>query len=486
MISVNKKSTGMYSKFGIFKRDNFAKLFNADKVLKKIPTGIAVTEAYIGDVRKMIQNVYAFAADGVNIGNTIKAKIVRTPNRGPLGFGAVEPCITLRNTARTGIETTAAYYYRTTCEIGSNPGQGLKKKSNGSNTRVRRPIMRDSLRDYQSTEIQKELRINTGFNQKRFTVPSGDTVFNCEDFTKIFDASAAEKQIRINEKGITKVYGALHWTSQQYKFINLNDHYSTSILIRVVRFKNDGDDIKSLVRDITSNQLHSPEKTQDKIPLELQITDPFANASPISGKIKYEFLTHMEASIEGCEEFRRRIEILETYKRVLTPGSKWDFKLLQKFKHGIRINECFNNVKCNRSESIPGAFIIIEMIGDRRGMIENVKTGGYIPGYSPAEIMFNFETKIKYISADVTDETLIDKGIIFTQKRGEDEFEEDEMLEHFHENRDQRMNVNFENIDNKNYRMVKNNVGVDTELPLWGLLQKLDYSKLSADRWEVY
>lgn len=53
------------------------------------------------------------------------------------------------------------------------------------------------------------------------------------------------------------------------------------------------------------------------------------------------------------------------------------------------------------------------------------------------------ETKIKYISADVTDETLIDKGVIFTQKRGEDEFEEDEILEHFHENRDQRMKINL-------------------------------------------
>lgn len=156
MISVNKKTTGIYSRSGIFTKDNFAKIFKADKVLKKIPKGIQVSEAYIGDVRRMVENVYAFAADGVNIGNTIKAKIIRTPNRGPLGFGTIEPCISLRNTARTGIETTAAYYYRTTCEIGSNPGQGLKKKSNGSNTRVRRPIMRDSLRDYQSTEIQKE------------------------------------------------------------------------------------------------------------------------------------------------------------------------------------------------------------------------------------------------------------------------------------------------------------------------------------------
>ena len=144
--------------------------------------------------------------------------------------------------------------------------------------------------------------------------------------------------------------------------------------------------------------------------------------------------------------------VVESWKRVLTPGSIWEFNFHHHLGKGIHINKLTDLTK-SKEDHPSGYVFVLEYLGDRRAKIIRNKDKDFFTGYSPCLIHMDFETRLGYLY-DVTKDQE-HEAICYRRKRNEEDFEEESDFNTiFTPDREGEFHVNYDNIllpqDDKN------------------------------------
>ena len=178
-----------------------------------------------------------------------------------------------------------------------------------------------------------------------------------------------------------------------------------------------------------------------KINEDDQYSDP--NTTNKINRITLNFNTSLKCQLTDSTKFNDRAKIIESYVRVLTPGSIWEFNLHQHFGKGIHLNYLYDIESENKDHPV-GYVLLLEYIGDRRGKIRRNIDNDFFFGYAPCKIHIEFCHKLAYLADTSNGDD--EAPAIYRKKKKEEDFEDGSVYEAlFTPNREASFNVDFEN-----------------------------------------
>jgi len=177
------------------------------------------------------------------------------------------------------------------------------------------------------------------------------------------------------------------------------------------------------------------------IPEDDQYTDPIVDDK--KNRIQIQFETSLKTKLTDSVHFRDRAKIVKTFRKVLTPSSSWDFTLETHFGKGIHLNY-LNDIKQLNKDFPIDYFIVLEIVGDNRGVILRKKDKDTFLGYSPTNVQFEFDIKICYMNDSRHEE---EKPCYYRRAKGDDDFKEGGVFaEIFCPDSEDVFNVSYDNI----------------------------------------
>ena len=376
----------------------------------------------------------------------------------------------------------------------------------------------ESSKDYIQHSKRKHLTLKTGFEQKGFSFLLEDTFLRVSDLLTLFGKDKNIKQnILKNKNGLRNVYGCLYNTELNLKLSSGIDYYSSYIKIHLIKVTDNHDDVRTLVSEITNNGVHrtpvnknsdedkkdsnlrtklkdqalkfTQEKTEEaikksNIPKDLknfllkerlknegslrgkasdfgkinddeQYTEPSPSLLDKTNKFSVNFDTSIRTKLTDSIQFRDRAKIIHTWHKILTPGSIWDFNLIQHFGQGIHLNYLYDIENLNNDHPVSYC-IVIEHFGDRKAKLIRKKDNDVFFGYGPSRLRVEFKHSVKYLGIQKDDalDSMDPTPCVYKTKKNDNDFEErSSFYDLFTPDREPRFNVNFESIqmieDNK-------------------------------------
>jgi hypothetical protein len=497
----NFLNSAFISSGGRGKIGNLSKVFGADN-LSSIKSSNSPSENFskVGEFGKTMKQVIT---DGIKIGDgSHTASFVEGTCNALIGAVRTEnPLLTRSNTTAIGKnEATISY---THASVGIPTTSRVKKLKNGPYMDYEKKTLASSKKDYQGHSKRKNLKLTSGFDRKSYVFLMEDTFLTVDDLCKFYIYDDKIKgQLDRSKNGTRDLYGALCKSVRHVHLRNKMELHNVAINLHLCKMTDIHDDVRHLILETTNNKYKN---TVDKIKKEMfetiidgvkknlrgkskdaesilemevlkkylmrnnsrggsipedeQYTDPIVDNE--ENRINIQFETSLRTKLTDSIHFQDRAKIVKTFRKVLTPSSSWDFTLETHFGKGIHLNYLNDIKELNKNYPVEN-FIILEIVGDSRGVILRKKDKDQFSGYSPTNIHFEFDTKICYIN-DGKDEE--EKPALYRVKKGEEDFEEGGIFaETFCPDRQDVFNVDYNNIQlredinakNKEYKLEYN------------------------------
>ena len=372
--------------------------------------------------------------------------------------------------------------YRTTAQIGTKPGRKMQKLQQGPVLEKHSREMLNSEKDCLKPSNRPKLKFVHGINQRCYCFLSENTfipfreIKNLTDYDKEHEESLTknlhESILRLTNqeppiddikrfspdttRRITDFYSAILKTELELRLINNTPGYSSNVTIHLVEFKQSAIERNaSTINRLTKNlQYEEFNKEKDKESLEkasfrrkyfIERLNP-ADLKHVSNNNKYtkQLITTLNCNITRLEAFKRDVKVLKSWTRNLSSKSKWDFNLTTNFRKGVLLNKIHELDHDGICEDTPiQPFLIIETYGDPRGSgIRLEDDEEFNNFYTATQHQFDVKLRVHYLAKpDNPDEIHM-----FKETRKDTEFLSREKSIQYYPEREEKFNINFENI----------------------------------------
>lgn len=298
-----------------------------------------------------------------------------------------------------------------------------------------------------------------------------------------------EKKNLNKQKRIVKYNAGLLETNLKLKVMNMLPVYDSSIRIYLMKFNNtavssNDATIAKLLNNIMPSYLENSEKRTDNFTkksknffnekkdeqilcedIDKHISDleqetvqfkpiPMLQRMKVSSIKKehqneqqYQLVTSLNCNVPRLESFRDKCEIIKYWDRKLSPGDIWNFEITETFREGLYLNKLSEmSANAGLDDDTPiSHFIVVEAYGDRSGAIMR-KDDGSLWGneYSPSKLQFEFCFQYKYLALPENPDEII---VYPTSNTSDKEFDNNETAAFYYPNREESLNVDFNDID---------------------------------------
>ena len=213
-----------------------------------------------------------------------------------------------------------------------------------------------------------------------------------------------------------------------------SDHYSVIAKIHLVEIHDSNKSLYTIAQKCFPNQKST---VIDAIPADTRFGKLKRNQ-----QFSTSCLSDLNCTLNKSSYFKSNCTIVKTFQRTLGPSDTWKFNYTLKYGPGIILNEIFQDK--DAYHPIAYAFVI-DLQGDPRASVTD-ENGLNYDGSSPGRVNFSFERRITLIKEQDWDNS----GEVFTVSQFEDQsndFENEELIDYFTHDREERMNINFEDIN---------------------------------------
>ena len=372
--------------------------------------------------------------DGVNVNN--KATVGSIYNGHGSFFSSASSLITysVSNKVQNVVLGEATSNITTTSlSVGRTTSKRLINKS--SQLVIAKKLIKDSNRDYKSVTKRSSLTASYGFNQRLHSFMLEDLYTTVKDMRVLYKPKWEDYQKNFADKGINKtLYGDFLSEYLQLRIKSESDHYSTMVKIHLVKVHDTDIDLNMVAKGCFPN---GKSNVIDALPTDMRYSKLKKN-----GTFNCVGLTDLNCTLNKSTYFKSNCTIVKTFKRVLGPSDIWKFNYYLSYGPGIVLNELFQS----KNDKHPIAYaMVVDIQGDPRASITDSNGLNY-DGSSPGRVNFSFERSIKLIK----EQDWSNSGEKFTVTQFEDqsmEFEDEGLSEYFTKDREEKMNIDFEDIN---------------------------------------
>ena len=323
--------------------------------------------------------------------------------------------------------------HTTTLNIGKPTTKRLLNKS--SQFVVAKKLIKDSNRDYKTVSKRSSLTASYGFNQRLYSFKLQDLYTTVKDMRVLYNSKWQNYQKNFADKGINKtLYGDFLSEYLKLTIKSESDHYSTIVKIHLVKIHDTDIDLNMVAKRCFPN---GKSNIIDALPTDMRYSKLKKNSN-----FNCIGLTDLACTLNKSTYFKSNCTIVKTFKRTLGPSDIWKFNYNLNYGPGIILNDLFQT----KNDNHPIAYaIVVDVQGDPRASITDSNGLNY-DGTSPGRVNFSFERSIRLIKEQDWSNT----GEIFTVSQFEDqsmEFENEELSQYFTSDREEKMNINFQDIN---------------------------------------
>lgn len=374
--------------------------------------------------------------------------------------------------------------YRTEIHIGKGHNRKINSYLNGPTYEVFEKVILKTSSDFLESKKRKDLKSICGANQRNFTFFDSDsflciadikemTSYNDKhyqtlkkqyremidnlDLSEVAESLVDEKSKpvvgefvkKFNGKEIkkkyVKYYAGLLSTRQKIKIINRMPVYNLSIIIHLVRFNSYSEpncvsSIDDLMREITNVSRPGQNLFLERLsPENVKKVTKSANSN-----LQQQIVTTLNVNLTGLESFKQHCTVLNSWKRELESGDQWNITLNHNFKNGVYLNKLYEiNQHVHKNAPLTD-FFVLETYGDQRaGLFRKEDAESFFNVYSPCMFQYDYELSYKHLSESTTQ----DEIVCYQTASKNREFEDETYGSHWYPDRQQELNVNFEDID---------------------------------------
>lgn len=163
-----------------------------------------------------------------------------------------------------------------------------------------------------------------------------------------------------------------------------------------------------------------------QIPEDQQSSDPYI--TDLSNKFSVNFSVSLNTEWTDSINFNDQARIVNTWNRILTPGSTWEFNLTHHFGKGLNLNYLYDIESVNSNHLVILCFVfVLESFGDKRGKIIRRKDEGASNGYSLVVLRCDFNHQITYLGKE-SDHVDDDITVVSKRKRKDTDFIESSLF----------------------------------------------------------
>lgn len=161
---------------------------------------------------------------------------------------------------------------------------------------------------------------------------------------------------------------------------------------------------------------------------------------------QYQLVTTLNCNIPKLESFKDRCQVIKSWNRKIGPGDIWNFNLKETFKDGLYLNKLSELTRNHGvSDNTPiSYFIMIECYGDDTAAVlrkEDNEVFGNV--YSPSKLQFEMDFQYKYLAQPENP----DEIAVFSKSTNDKEFQDQEIGAFYYPDRQEYLNIDFEDID---------------------------------------
>lgn len=452
---------------------------------------------YNNDTRYKKSNIYTTFA---NIGDDHSKKINQLKN-GPTHEVEYRE---LLNTKRDSLSTEARACLKTNHGVNQRSYSFMKslhltvgdvKDLTDFNSKHKNKINENLLGFILNTWKEEQTSMWTQFNKtnsnqeiKKRTTEIDKSVKNLKSYLDLKKANH-EKQLK-KQKQIVRYNAGLLETSLKIQIMNMLPVYESNVRVYLLKFNStsiasNGATIDKLLSNImptylensnkrgdsftkTSKKFFSSQAKKDK-PLFCgdienhidELTQESVKFKPIpmlervkitnikresENEHQYQLVTTLNCNIPKLESFRDRCQVIKHWDRKLGPGDIWNFNLKETFRDGLYLNKLSELTKnhCVCDNTPISYFIMIECYGDGAGAVirkDDKELFGNV--YSPSKLQFEMNFQYKYLAKPENP----DEIVVFPRSSSDKQFENPETAAFYYPNREESLNIDFEDID---------------------------------------
>lgn len=380
------------------------------------------------------QNKIFDMAEGIHINNKKTIGSIYNGHGSLFATSSNNVTYSVKNTAQQVLlgEATSSIH-RTSLHVGKPTTKRLKSKA--SQLVLSEKLIKDSNRDYKTVKKRSSLTSTFGFNQRLHSFLLEDLYTTVEDMRILYKNKWKDYQKNFADKGINKtLYGDFLSESLKLTVKSESDHYSTLVKIHLIKIHDTDIDTHMVAKACFPT---SKTNIIDALPTDMRYGKLTKN-----GKFNCTALTDLKCTLNKSTYFKSNCTIAKTFQRVLGPSDVWKFNYDLEYGPGIILNELFQTK--NEKHPIGYAFVV-DIQGDPRASITD-RNGLNYDGTSPGRVNFSFERTIRLIK----EQDWSNSGELFTVSQFEDqsnEFENEEFSQYFNSDREEKMNISFEDIN---------------------------------------
>jgi hypothetical protein len=224
--------------------------------------------------------------------------------------------------------------------------------------------------------------------------------------------------------------------------------YDLNVIIHLVKFRNFDSKVttvKELVKDLKAS---TAESARNKRYLERIKTKDIKQEIEPDKSVEFDFsrqlVTSLNLSITKLESFKKNCILVNSWKRKLPTGGHWYFTINEKFKDGVYLNKFHELIEDKIDLDTPiNSFLLIEYYGDNKASVFRKADKETISSvYSPCYIGYEMNVSLTHV-ADINKP---DEILCYSKLKKTDEFEDENLAMDFYPTREEKFNVNFEDI----------------------------------------
>ena len=262
---------------------------------------------------------------------------------------------------------------------------------------------------------------------------------------------------RKDEKPDNKYYSALLSTKTELKLMNRMPVYDLNVIVHLVKFKNFDSrvtTVKELIKDLKAS---TAEEIRNKRYLErIKQKDIKQELESEEFKFSRQLVTSLNLNITNLESFQKNCILVNSWRRTIPTGGHWYITFNEKFRDGIYLNKFHELVEDKIDMDTPmNSFLLIEYFGDNRASVFREADEQTISSvYSPCYISYEMKLNITHVSNIKSP----DEILCYSKLKKSDEFEDESLQMDFYPNREEKFNINFDDIkigDEKNKKGAK-------------------------------
>jgi hypothetical protein len=426
--------------------------------------------------------------------------------------------------------------FRTHVKIGTGHSDQIKRLKTGPTYDTFTKILLDSKRDCLSTANRNSLKSTHGVNQRCYSLLSENTflTFNDVKYLTDFDIhineiheefhkvannlldqiyglkSEDEKKAETGQPPIEKIrhhfglkkfptpkismtryYSALLKSKLKLRITNTMPVFDSNVTIHLVEFKEGAIEVnQATIDDLVANvQMMDHQQTErrgihllESVFSELyveRIPEDSVKEVTENNSFSKQMKTSLDVNLTSLEMFKKNCRVLRSWTKKLPSQSMWEFNLTEVFHNGIYLNKVFEHESVQKStsneslkDSTPmSTFLIIETYGDPRASVKRNKDGEVFTGvYSPSKHQYEVQFEIQHLAKPKTPDSIL----MFQKTSKNTEFVERGNSLVYYPEREEKFNVNFEDISLNNSKKLGYSLDISSNLQESQNINRLD------------